>query len=273
MGTDLTFLVILGIAVMLLMVISVLLAVVFSQRKKNQHRVAMEKLREQQQNMLIEAAVRSEETERHRIAETLHDEVGAILSSAKLHLLGIKTISLDERDKSLHDKGSELLNDVIQKVRGISHNLHSNILKEFGLNEAIRDFIRKIMQGAIINATTELDDSYQTENPDNDISIYRMLQELMNNILKHANATEFSISSTHKDNELDLVLFHNGNGLTQEQFEDLRYRKEGLGLKNIQNRVIMLKGTIHFAGGSEGYRINIHVPVITSQKTIDRSTQ
>lgn len=261
MSNDITFLVIIGIGVMLLMVVSVLLAVVLSQRKKNQHRVAMEKLREQQQNQLIEAAVRSEETERHRIAETLHDEVGAILSSAKLHLLGIKAEVLDDKDQKLHEKGKELLNDVINRVRGISHNLHSNILKEFGLNEAIRHFVRKVTDGIIPNSSTALDDNYQTENPDNDISIYRMIQELINNILKYAHATEFLISSTLKDNELNLVLFHNGDGLSQEQFEKLRYQKEGLGLKNIQNRVILLRGTIHFTNGSEGYRINIHVPV------------
>ncbi len=261
MTNDLTFLVILGIAVMLLMVVSILLAVVFNQRKKNQHRTALENLREQQQNQLIEAAVRSEEQERHRIAETLHDEVGAILSSAKLHLLGIKAQVLDDRDQKLHEKGRELLNDVIGKVRGISHNLHSNILKEFGLNEAIRHFLRKITEGIIPNATTALDDNYQTVNPDNDISIYRMVQELINNILKYAHASELIISSTLINNTLNLVIFHNGNGLTQEQFEKLRYQKEGLGLKNIQNRVILLKGTIHFSNGSEGYRINMQIPV------------
>ena len=258
---DVTYLVIVGIGVMLLMVVSVLLAVIFSQRKKNQHRLDMEKLREQQQNQLIEAAVRSEETERHRIAETLHDEVGAILSSAKLHLLGIKKDSLDEKDKRLYEKGGELLNDVIQKVRGISHNLHSNILKEFGLNEAIRHFVRKIAESTVLNATTELDDNYKTVNPDDDISMYRMVQELINNILKYAKATEFRISSTLRGNELDLLLFHNGDGLTQEQFEELRYQKEGLGLKNIQNRIILLKGTIHFDNRGQGYHINIHIPV------------
>jgi len=261
---DLTFLVIFGIAVMLLLMVSVLLAVLFNQRKKNQHRLAIEKLREQQQNQLIEAAVRSEETERHRIAETLHDEVGAILSSAKLHLLGIKSFNLDEKDKTLHEKGRDLLNDVIQKVRGISHNLHSNILKEFGLNEAIGHFIRKVTEGTLINATTVLDDNYKTENPDNDISIYRMVQELINNILKYTGATELIVSSTLNDHELNLAIFHNGQGLSQEQFEELRYQKEGLGLKNIQNRVILLKGNIRFTHGSEGYRINIHVPVNTT---------
>lgn len=258
---NITYLVIIGIAVMLLMVISILFAVIFNQRKKNQHRTDMEKLREQQQNQLIEAAVRSEESERHRIAEILHDEVGAILSSAKLHLLGIKAEQLDEKDQKNHEKGRELLNDVIQKVRGISHNLHSNILKEFGLNEAIRHFVKKVSQGTILRVDAQLDDNYKTTNPENDISIYRMVQELVNNILKYANATEFMIRSSLVDNELNLVLFHNGDGLTQQQFEELRYQKEGLGLKNIQNRVILLKGNIHFDSGNGGYKINIHVPV------------
>jgi signal transduction histidine kinase len=105
---------------------------------------------------------------------------------------------------------------VIQKVRGISHNLHSNILKEFGLNEAIRHFVRKITEGTLMSGTTSLDDNYKTENPDDDISIYRMVQELVNNIIKYANASTFTISSVLDGKELDLSIFHNGDGLTQE---------------------------------------------------------
>ena len=265
MTNDIRYLVIIGISVMLLLFTSFLVALIFNQRKKLKYQQSVDKLREQQQNQLIEAAVRSEETERHRIAETLHDEVGAILSSAKLHLLGIKAQGLDERDKALHERGRELLNEVIQKVRGISHNLHSNILKEFGLNEAIRHFIKKITQGTVIHATTALDDNYTTENPDNDISIYRIVQELVNNILKYASASELIISSSLSDENLELVIFHNGDGLTQAAFEELRYGKEGLGLKNIQNRIILLKGTIAFTAGSEGYRINIRVPIKSSE--------
>ena len=262
---NIAILVIFGIVAMLLFGVGFLLVVVLNQRKKSQLQKTMSKMKEDQQNQLIEAAVRSEEIERHRIAETLHDEVGAILSSAKLHLLGIKADVLDERDQKLHEKGRELLNDVIGRVRGISHNLHSNILKEFGLNEAIRHFVRKVTEGVIPNASTALDDNYKIDNPDSDISIYRMVQELVNNILKYANATELLISSTLNGNELNLVIFHNGDGLTQEQFEEFRYQKKGLGLKNIQNRIILLKGTILFTSGSEGYRINIHVPVKSNQ--------
>jgi len=261
---DIRFLLIVGIAVMLVLFASFLLALIISQRKKIRYQQDMQKLREEQQNQLIEAAVRSEELERHRIAETLHDEVGAILSSAKLHLLGIKADHLDDKDQKLHERGRELLNEVIQKVRGISHNLHSNILKEFGLNEAIRHFVKKLTQGTEIQATTALDDRYNTQNPDEDISLYRIVQELLNNLLKYANASQWLISSELKQERLNLSIFHNGNGLNQEQFEALRYRKEGLGLKNIQNRIILLKGNIQFSSGEEGYRINIVVPVKTS---------
>ena len=250
-----------AIAVMLLLIISFLLAFNTSQRKKFQYQQNLLNLKESQQNQLIEAAVRSEEIERHRIAETLHDEVGAILSSAKLHLFGIKAQSLDDKDLKLHDKGKELLDNAIQKVRSISHNLHSNILKEFGLNDAIQHFIKMITTGSIIKATVELDENYTTLNAENDISIYRLIQELINNILKHAAATEINIASHLADNTLQISLVHNGNGITQDEFETLRYKKDGLGLKNIQNRIILLRSSLLFSKTQNGYLIHLSVPI------------
>lgn len=259
--TDIRLLVIIGIVVMVLLFVGILGAVILNHRKKLKYQQDVQKMREQQQNQLIEAAIKSEESERHRIAETLHDEVGAILSSAKLHLLGIKNETLDEKDKKLHEKGGGLLNDVILKVRGISHNLHSNILKEFGLNEAIRHFIKQVTGGAVIEATTDLDDRYTTTHQEQDISLYRMIQELINNILKHSNASTLKVSSLLKDDHLEVELLHDGTGLTQERFEELSFQKEGLGLKNIRNRVLLLKGSIHFFKDGDGYRVRINVPI------------
>ncbi len=251
---------------MLLMFLSFLLILLSSQRKKFKYQKEVQLLRESQQNQLIEAAVRSEEIERHRIAETLHDEVGAILSSAKLHLQAIKPDQLNERDKEMHEKGRDLLDEGINKVRGISHNLHSSILKEFGLNEAIRHFMKMISKGTILTVNTELDDNYKTANPENDISIYRMIQELVNNILKHGKASEIVIGSAFAGDLLEININHNGYGLTQEQFEKMRYNKEGLGLKNIQNRVILLRGEIAFSAGADGSNVNIKIPTqITGQ--------
>ncbi len=257
---DIKFFVLLGIVIMILLFSSFLIALVFSQKKKNKYLENMRKLREEQQNQLIEAAVRSEETERHRIAETLHDEVGAILSSAKLHLLGIKGDSLNEKEKKLYEKGGSLLNDVIKKVRGISHNLHSNILKEFGFNEAVRHFLQQVAGGNIEEATTELDDNFRNKKPDNDISLYRTVQELINNTLKYAGASKIHISSFVLEDEMELIIYHNGNGLDQKQFEELSFKKEGLGLKNIRNRLLLIKGGIIFSKSQDGYRIHITIP-------------
>ena len=261
MEHDVTLMITIGILMMLVLVVSFLVVTVINLKKQRQHQRYVQSLQEQQQNQLIEAAVRSEETERHRIAEALHDEVGAILSSTKLHFQGIKPASMDERDKQLYEKGKELLDEGIRKVRGISHNLHSNILKEFGLNEAIQHFVSKITQDTLIKSQIELDAGYTTQNTENDISIYRLVQELVNNVIKHSGASFINIRSQYAGDRLQLDLVHDGRGLDQEAFETLRYRKEGLGLKNIQNRMILLRGSIRFSKTPEGYLTRIDVPV------------
>jgi signal transduction histidine kinase len=257
---DIRLYLVVGIAAMLLLFISFLLVFIFAQRKRIQYQNSLQSLKETQQYQLIDAAVRSEETERHRIAEELHDEVGAILSSTKLHVYGIGTDYMDEYHQVLHKKCTALLDDAIIKVRGISHNLHSSILKEFGLNEAIKHFAGKISSGPLLEVTTDLDYSYITVDPKDDINVYRIIQELINNTLKHANATQIKIKSQFKSNILTMSVMHNGNGLTQSLFEDLRYKKEGLGLKNIQNRAILLKSDLLFSKTATGYKIDIFVP-------------
>lgn len=250
-----------GIGFMLLLIISFLLIVLMGQRRKWKMLRQMQHLKEEQQNQLIEAAIRSEETERHRIAETLHDEVGAILSSARLHFSNINATLLDEKGKTLHEKAKELMDEGIQKVRTISHNLHSTLLKEFGLNEAIRHFLSKTVQGTLVKVETNLDANYMIQNAETDLGVYRIIQELINNILKHAQANFINISSAIKGEKLELILHFNGNGLSQEEFEILRYKPEGLGLKNIQNRMILLKGTIYFEKNSNDNRIILTIPV------------
>lgn len=262
-GIDIPFIFTAGLAGILLLVVSFLVITFINQRRKWTLEQEMGKLKEQQQNQLIEAAIRSEENERHRIAETLHDEVGAILSSVRLHFSNINANMLDERGKSLHEKSKELLDDGIQKVRTISHNLHSTLLKEFGLDEAINNFLKKTVQGTLVKVETNLDKNYVVQNPEKDLGIYRIFQELINNILKHAKADYIHVTSQLKYDQLELNLQFNGSGLNQKEFEELRFRPEGLGLKNIQNRMILLKGKIFFENNLPGNRITLTIPVNT----------
>ncbi len=249
-----------GSIVMLLLITAFLLAFNSSQRKKFQYQQNLLNLKEEQQNELIKAAVRREETERHRISEELHDEVGALLSATKLYLSNLHD-KYGHEDAEIYKKSLELLDESIHKVRSISHNLHSGILKELGLNQAIYSFTQKLSQPGKLEVITELDENYDSKNPENDISIYRMIQELCGNIIKHSRAKYLKITSHIEDNILSFTIQHNGKGLTQEEFEQLRYEKKGLGLKNIQNRIILLKGKINFERSENENIITLNIPV------------
>lgn len=261
---DLKYRILIGVFAMTLLFVGFItsfISFISSQRKKLNYRDEMEKLRETQHNQLLEAAIRSEELERHRIAETLHDEVGAILSSAKIHLILMKSKIVDEGGIQLHAKVKELLDDVIDKVRQISHNLHSSILKEFGLNEAIEHFIKKLTENNTIHTSFNLDRNFDSINTEDDISIYRLIQELVNNILKHSSATGIEISSTLKPEYIKFVIVHDGIGITNQQFVQLKHNKRGMGLKNIQNRIALLRGKIDFCKNEKGYEIHFEVPL------------
>ena len=258
---EINTLVIIGIATMLFLVIGLLLLFTISQRKKLKYQLDMQQLREKQQNQLIEAAIRSEEGERHRIADLLHDEVGALLSSSRIFLVEMNTQSLSQTDKDDHSKVKSMLDESIQKVRGISHNLHSTVLKEFGLNEAIQNFMYKVAEGPGLKCSIELVENYRISNAETELAAYRILQELTNNLLKHAHPSLIEMTSKLKESELTFCVSHNGNGLTQEQFEELRYKPDGLGLKNIQNRIILLKGNLRFSRQDTGkYCIELTIP-------------
>jgi signal transduction histidine kinase len=254
-----------GMSAMLLLFVSLLFIFIFSQRKKLQYQKTLHDIQSKQQHQLVEAAVKSEETERHRIAEQLHDEVGALLSSSKLHFKTMKMDNKDGNSLSLFDKGNELLDESINKIRGISHDLHSHILEEFGLNDAIKHFAENITNSSLIRITTELDYSYVSNWPEKDVALYRIVQELLNNIFKHSMAGKIHISSTYKNYNLTIELINDGKGLSQENFEKFRYTKNGLGLKNIQNRINLLKGTITFENIANDYHTKIFIPSINEQ--------
>jgi signal transduction histidine kinase len=253
------FLFVIASVVMILLFASFFKVLILSQQKKINYQQNLQQLREEQHNQLIESAVRSEEEERLRIAEQLHDEIGAILSAAKLHVAGIKSSSLPPNEAILHNTAKELLDEAIQKVRSISHNLHSSILTNFGLNEAIRHFIITTCSN-IINTNINLDDSYTVKDAEGDISTLRLVQELVQNILKHAMPSYLNIYSKFAVNQLLIQINHDGEGLSQQDFEALRYKTHGLGLRNIQNRLILLKGTILFQKNETFYTISLTIP-------------
>jgi signal transduction histidine kinase len=222
---------------MLGMAIAIVLFVLLYQRKVIQSQFEIEKINRHRQQELLNASIKSEETERKRIASELHDDIGASLSAIKLHLYAIP-------GKNEHI--ANLLDETIKKVRSISHRLQPAILERLGLEKALRSFAQS-WNTDVIHITAQNKGTPVDLNKESQLGVYRIIQELVANIVKHGQAKRILIESIHDDITLRVVLRHDGLGLSQEEFESLVYKEGATGLKNITNRLLLLGAHIAFS--------------------------
>lgn len=192
------------------------------------------------QKELLNAILQAQKEERKRIAESLHNGVGQILYAAKLN---IEQICIQEGQsgaaqlKSAKQQASKLLEEAIRETRSVSHELVPVILQDFGLEEAIYDLTKKYT-GNHFSLKTEIFGFDQRLDKYVEIALYRMAQELLNNTVKHAQASKVKLQLVRGEGRIVLKVTDNGKG-----FEvDKKYR--GMGLRSIKDRVELLNGTI-----------------------------
>lgn len=215
----------------------------------------LEKIRNDAQVRILNATLDGKETERKQIAETLHDSVSALLSSANLHLQACKT-QFNGKTPVEVDKSQSIINEASQKIRDLSHTLVSSILLKFGLSYAIKDIAEKF-------SNSQLQIDYETKyikryDQGFEIKLYNITQEFINNILKHSNASQASIVLVEKNKKLQLTIKDNGDGFDKELIPE----KDGLGLNQIDARIQMMQGKFNIESGKgKGTTISIELPV------------
>jgi len=222
----------LAIGIALLSIITILF---FIQNKKYQQTLKeqeLERLKKAQEIKELNAMMQGQEEERNRIAEDLHDRLGARLSAIKL-------LSLNNGQKN--SLLSEMVEDAIKETREISHNLSTDMLTRFGLTNAIGDFIRTV------NESNRIEGDFTTTNLEERLpkvfekTIFHIVLELVNNTIRHAGASSFFIQLTRYENEIDLIYEDDGNG-----FDAKKSTFTGMGMKNLTTRVESIKGKINF---------------------------
>jgi signal transduction histidine kinase len=186
----------------------------------------------------IYAEITIQENERRRIANDLHDSLGPVLSSVKLQ---INSISIsDPEDQQIINKAGRHLDEIIASIREISYNLLPNTLQRKGLSEAVREFIGHINSKHVLNIRF-----YQVKDilipSEKEIHLFRMIQEIVQNTLKHAKAKDLQIALGEENRNVLILTKDDGIG-----FDIERARKEttGLGLKSIESRAEILQGVI-----------------------------
>jgi len=245
-GSSVSLVLFFGTIGMLALTIGLIVFIIFHQRKVIRYQLRLQRMEQDQQKLLLNASIRLQEEERQRIAADLHDDAGPLLATARLYL-NENLVNLDKTTQlqSIYNAKS-IIDDTIQLIRNISHSLMPPTLKNFGLESAVNDLFQKISGSGSMNASSRFHDYRERLQSENELIIFRVIQELVNNILKHSNASFIHLTQNTSGNKFFIRLHHDGRGITQNDFNKLNKSNVGLGLKNIQSRLKVLHGKIFF---------------------------
>lgn len=212
----------------------------FSRQKLKQENKFQAELNLQQKNA-ANALVHAQENERDRIAKELHDSVGTFLSTLKLNLQAFEK-KIPEEHFAAFKNNNKLIDKTSQELRKITKDLSNEVLKENGLANAINELKENINASGATHIKFLTTESTEKFDSIIELNLYRIAQELLNNSIKHSKATNITLQLIDHGDSLLLMLEDNGIGFNTEssRLEQL----SGMGLKNIKERVVFLKGTL-----------------------------
>ena len=238
-----------------LLIISLLTYRNYRQRQKLQQRRITE-LETEKKLAATEAVLKGEEQERTRLAKDLHDGLGGMLSGIKYSLNTMKgNLVMTPDNAQAFERSMDMLDSSIREMRRVAHNMMPEALVKFGLDTALRDFCNDINQSGALKINYQSIGLKEHE-PEHTIAItiYRIVQELINNTLKHAAATTALVQVTRMNNTITITAEDDGKGFDTIILQ----RAGGIGWTNIQSRVDFLKGRIDVQS-EKGRGTSVHI--------------
>jgi signal transduction histidine kinase len=239
-----------------------------SLEREGQRRQAEEALKESEERLryLASQMIHAQETERKRISLELHDDLGQILTVLKLQVREIdKGLPADFR--KLRECCEDLrnnLDEVIEKMRRLSRDLSPSILIDLGLPAALRHLTEEFSKYHDIKLSLKMGHIKNQFTAEEEINLYRIFQEALNNIVKHAQATRIEITIKKHGGQVSFRVHDNGRGFYRDHILSQDTSSRGLGLTAIEERVRMLGGTLEISSQEgEGTSIAFVVPVRT----------
>ncbi len=252
----------------LLLILFFMLFKYYRQKKQKEIAVQNEKIKQveiqellkSQELKSIHAMIDGQEKERRRIAQDLHDRLGSMLSVVKIHYKSVEQNleKMKTESKNQYGKANELLDEACVAVREISHNMVSGVLTKFGLIPALNELKQNLEStGALEIELIDYGFDTRIEN-ELEITIYRIIQELIGNTLKHANAKEVSIQLLKKETAINITVIDDGDGFDTKTMTGF----SGLGIKGVQSRIENLQGKVVFdSSKGNGTTVTIDIPI------------
>ncbi|MEN7550757.1 AAA family ATPase [Rapidithrix thailandica] len=208
-----------------------------------------------QKSAYLKAIVETQEQERKRIAEDLHDSLGSLLSTVKLQFTGLQE-EVSNTKQSSYEKALHHLDLACGEVRRIAHNMLPGVLSKFGLATALQEYAEQVEESSSLRVKLEIFGLKKRLKEPIEINLFRICQELIQNALKHAEASELSLQFIEYPEMLNVVVEDDGSGF------DTQKACSGMGLKNVASRVNYLKGTCEVESQTkQGTTVIINIPL------------
>ncbi len=243
---------------------SIIAFLIFKNTKRKQKLAEQEKVLEsqklatvlkEQELKAIDAMIEGQEKERQRIANDLHDDLGGLMATVKLHFNALK----DKDSPELYEKTNNLIEEAYQKVRSVAHAKNSGVIAKQGLLKAVRHMAEKI------SASNEIQIDVLGHGLDNrlenslELTSFRIIQELITNVIKHAEASEATIHLTNHEDSINIMVEDNGKGFNPSQ---VTKTKKGMGISSIDKRVEHLDGKLTIESEkNKGTTVIIDIPL------------
>jgi two-component system NarL family sensor kinase len=240
----------------------IILFVVFYQKKMIQEQLKRQQLELDFQQKMMEATLESEENERRRLAGDLHDSVGGMLSTIRV---GLTTIAKKLPDPQIMEHPKQMLDDTLTSVRRISLDLMPSTLEKFGLIAALREICERFQSAALIPVSFIEHGETTSMGPKGELKVFRIVQELINNAIKHAQASEINVTVSAASAQLIISVEDDGIGFDPSLKHSGTQNGSGLGLYNMENRARLLNATLDFdKQRKKGSKITVTVPYETT---------
>ncbi len=237
-GLNPEFVLIVGTLAMISMAFAIVFFIYMYQRKlikrKKENQEIQDLLQEQEMKATY-ALLEGQDKERKRIAAELHDNLGSILVTLNMYADALSIKKKPEQIKDISEKIGDTTRAANTLVRDISHSLDSGLLKHFGLESAIIQLMEAVSLSKKIKTTSEINIPEGT-NSDTGLQLYRVVQELLNNSLKHSKCTSIRLDISKTNDEISFIYEDNGVGF------DVEAISRGMGLNNLESRVENLGG-------------------------------
>lgn len=214
-------------------------------------------LEKDKQLLAVDALLRGQEEERNRIAKDLHDGLGGMLSGVKMSFVNIQeNLIMDAENVKSFEKSILQLDSTIAELRKVAHNLMPEALAKFGLKDAIKDFCNAMESSSHVKIIYQFFGEERSIGNTAEVYIYRIIQELVSNAIKHAEPTQIVVQMTVAEKNILLTIEDNGIGIDSSK----KRNSSGIGLKSVQQRVDYLNGKLDFENNEPtGTVVNIEL--------------